>query len=111
MAGQSNRMARPGAHFSLRDRDDTFSTVAERFEHATRIGVWRQPEMDFKCLTRDCALCEAHRLGQPEIDSASVGRHAWGEIQHVHDFPRKFISELCICSRRFQIYQIKPPRK
>jgi hypothetical protein len=39
ITGESHRMARPCLHFSLRDRDDTTSTVVECFEHANYIGA------------------------------------------------------------------------
>ena len=99
IAGESHRMAGPSTHFSFRDCKNTLSTIRERLEHATCIGSRRQPEMDFKCLACDCAPDGANPIGQPEVDSASVGRNAWREIKNVHATPCKFIGELLACCR------------
>jgi hypothetical protein len=92
-------MAWPSPHFSLRNCDDTIATVVERFEHATRIGARREPEMYFECLPCDCTLREANRWWQPEIDSASIGWYASGKFQHVHHIPRQFIGDLLASCR------------
>ncbi len=77
-------------------------TVIERFRFLHRAILShgaRNLTMPFKCLARDRTLGEARLFGQPEVDSAAVGRRAWREVKYVHEIPRKFIGSLLACCR------------
>jgi hypothetical protein len=61
----------------------------------------------FECVTCNRAFDVAPADRQHENHNASVGRHAWGEIEYVHHTPLKFIGELLPAVVHFQIYQMK----